>query len=86
MEEYLRPDTCISCGGQIPVKRVLVDGRECGIRCRHECPKAHEAALKSANTRAYDDVPTRRAQSELQRLNDGFKLFNACGDKDSSDH
>lgn len=44
------------------------------------CPKRQEAAQKSANTRAYDDVPTRRNMSLGQRLALGFEMMSDDGD------
>lgn len=58
---------CVSCGGPIQVTN--------GVSGRHECSKRHDAAQKAANTRAYDDVPTRRKQSLLTRLSTGFKML-----------
>lgn len=40
------------------------------------CPKRREAARKSADTRAYDDVPTRRNMSFDQRLALGFEMLD----------
>jgi hypothetical protein len=39
------------------------------------CPKRQEAARKSADTRAYDDVPTRRNMTFGQRLDLGFEML-----------
>jgi hypothetical protein len=58
---------CVSCGGRIQVTN--------HIRGHHACPKRHDAAQKSADTKAYDDVPTRRNQSLLTRLSTGFKML-----------
>jgi predicted RNA-binding Zn-ribbon protein involved in translation (DUF1610 family) len=60
-------ESCVSCGKAIPVVNKM--------RSKHECPKRHDAAQKSADTRAYDDVPTRRKQSLLTRLAAGFKMI-----------
>lgn len=39
------------------------------------CPKRREAARKSADTRAYEDVPTRRNMTLEQRLALGFEML-----------
>lgn len=70
--DYL--DTCVSCGGAIPVKNKL--------RQKHECPKRHDAAQKSADTRAYDDIPTRRNKSLLTRLQMGFAFLASQEDRE----
>lgn len=42
----------------------------------NRCPKRREAARKAADTRAYDDVPTRRNMTFRQRLSDGFEMLS----------
>lgn len=66
--------SCVSCGGPIQVTN--------GISGRHECSKRHDAAQKSADTKAYDDVPTRRNQSLLTRLKTGFEMLAEDDDGD----
>jgi hypothetical protein len=60
--------SCVSCGGPIQVSNK--------IRGRHTCPPRHEAALKAAHNRSYDDVPTRRTMTEGQRLSTGFDMLD----------
>lgn len=59
--------TCVACGGVIRIKNKL--------RCKHTCSKKHEAAMQAANTRAYDEVPTRRAMPLWERLLTGFDML-----------
>jgi hypothetical protein len=59
--------SCVSCGGPIQV----IDG----ISSRHNCSKRHNGAQKAADTRAYDDVPTRRNQTLFTRLKAGFEML-----------
>lgn len=66
--------SCVSCGRRIPVKN--------RVPLHHECSKSHEAALKAANTRAYDDVPTRRQQLLGNRLETGFEMLSDDDPKD----
>lgn len=40
------------------------------------CPKKSESARKSADTKAYDDVPTRRDMTFTQRLALGFEMLD----------
>jgi len=49
------------------------------------CPKRSEAARKAANTRAYDDVPTRREMSLAQRLELGFEMLSDDDIKDDDE-
>lgn len=63
-------DYCVSCGQPIELKNK--------IRQRHECPRSHEAALRAANARAYDDDDTRIIRNEpslFTRLYEGFKAL-----------
>ena len=50
--------------------------QEEGVVFSDVCPKRSEAARKSADTRAYDDVPTRRNPTFGQRLSLGFDLLS----------
>lgn len=59
--------SCVSCGEPIQVTNK--------IRGKHTCPPRHDAAQKSAHTRAYDDVPTRRQPSFGRRLVTGFEML-----------
>ncbi len=67
--------SCVSCGGRIQVTN--------NISGRHECSKRHDGAQKAADTKAYDDVPTRRAPSLLSRLQIGFGLLDAKEDDET---
>ena len=76
-EEYKRGTyvtSCVSCGGRIQVTN--------NISGRHECSKRHDGAQKAADTKAYDDVPTRRQLSLLSRLKLGFELLASTEDGD----
>ena len=69
--------SCVACGGYIPVRNNIPD--------KHECAKTHEAARKAADTRAYDDVPTRRNMSLADRLELGFELLSDDDIEDNDD-
>jgi hypothetical protein len=53
-----------------------VETEETPVFFDDRCPKRQESARKSANTRAYDDVPTRRNLSFAQRLELGFQMLD----------
>lgn len=69
--------SCVSCGGAIRVTN--------GVYGRHECSKRHDGAQKSADTRSYDDVPTRRNLTFGQRLAMGFELLADNDPKDEDE-
>jgi len=66
-DEYDETTTCVACGGVIGIKNKL--------RCKHTCSKTYDAAMQAANTRAYDEVSTRRAMPLWERLDTGFELL-----------
>lgn len=68
-------DLCVSCGKEIPL--VPGENGKGKIRGKHTCSTRHDSAQKSAHTKAYDDVPTRRKQSLLTRLKTGFEMIAA---------
>jgi hypothetical protein len=75
--DYDSTTTCVACGGIIYIKDK--------IRRKHVCSKTYDAAMKAANARAYDEVPTRRAMTFEQRLALGFELLDEDGKRAPDD-